>query len=132
MILPFIVAIISTVIFGQACQRPYNWPWSAIVVTFNTEFYGFVGVVVASFTYVIDSYPKQSDAALVVLCFARGVISFGISYGSLAFVQKQGYDGAFNICAIILGVLGFLGVFVYIFGKKIRQFTGRWAKQNAD
>lgn len=97
-------------------------------MSFNTEFYGFVGVVVASFTYAIDSYPSLSDASLVVLCFVRGVISFGISYGSLEFVQKKGYDGAFDICAIILGILGFLGIGVFLGGKKIRAWTQRVAK----
>lgn len=80
LILPFIVSIVSTIIFGRASQSPQNWHWSAIVVSFNVEFYGFVSVFVASFTYVIDSYPSRSDAALVVLCFARGVISFALSW----------------------------------------------------
>lgn len=97
-------------------------------MSFNAEFYGFVGVVVASFTYAIDSYPSHSDAGLVVLCFARGVISFGISYGSLEFIQAKGYDGTFNICAIIIGILGFLGIGVYIMGKRIRAWTQRVAK----
>jgi hypothetical protein len=126
---PFVVAIASTIIFGYACQNPHRWHWSAIVVSFNAEFYAFVGVVVASFTYCIDSYPSYSDACLVILCFARGAISFGLSYGSLEFIRKQGYQGAFNICAIIIGALGFVGIFVYFFGKKIRQFTNRFVKQ---
>lgn len=121
------VGIISTIIFGRACQSPYEWHWSAIVITFNAEFYGFVGMVVASFTYAIDSYPDRSDAALVVLCFARGVISFGVSYGSLEFIQAEGYAGAFNICAIILGVIGALGFPVFFFGKRIRHMTQKWA-----
>ncbi|EXA34308.1 hypothetical protein FOQG_16680 [Fusarium oxysporum f. sp. raphani 54005] len=127
LILPFVVGIIATVIFGQACQHPYNWHWSAVVVTFNAEFFGFVGMVVASFTFAIDSYPARSDAILVVLCFARGVISFGISYGSLGFIQRVGYGGAFTICASILAVLGALGIPVFIFGKKLRQITQPWA-----
>jgi hypothetical protein len=119
------------VIFGQACARPYHWHWSAIAVAFNLEFFGFVGMVVASFTFAIDTYPARSDAILVVLCFARGVISFGVSYGSLEFVKSVGYDGAFNICAIILGALGALGLVIYIFGKKIRELTTPWAVDKA-
>lgn len=121
------MAISTTVIFGRACQHPYQWHWSAIAVTFNAEFYGFVGIVVASFTYAIDSYPTLSDASLVVLCFARGVISFGISYGALEFIQTKGYDGAFDICAIILGILGFMGIGIFVLGKRIRAWTQRVA-----
>lgn len=101
-------------------------------MSFNAEFYGFVGVVVASFTYCIDSYPSRSDACLVVLCFARGVISFGLSYGSLKFIRKEGYDGAFNICAIVIGVLGFLGIFVYFFGKMIRTYSYKYVINRKD
>lgn len=126
------MAIVSTIIFGHACQNPTQWHWSAIVVSFNAEFYAFVGVVVASFTYVIDSYPAYTDAGLVILCFARGAISFGMSYGSLDFIDVSGYDGAFNICAIIVGVLGFLGIFVYWFGKSIRRFTGRFIAEKKE
>lgn len=124
---PFIVAIVTTIIFGHACQDPYQWHWSAVVVSFNAEFYAFVGIVVASFTYVIDSYPSQSDAGLVILCFSRGVISFGISYGALDFVQTRGYIKAFNVCAIIIGVLGALGIVIFFTGKRIRRFTQRWS-----
>jgi hypothetical protein len=68
------------------------------------------------------------DAILVLLCSLRGFIGFGISFGTIAFVEKSGYDGAFNICAGILAALAVLGVPVYLFGKRIRGFTGRWAK----
>lgn len=133
LILPFIVSIVSTIIFGRASQSPQDWHWSAIVVSFNVEFYGFVSVVVASFTYVIDSYPARSDAALVVLCFARGVISFALSYGSLDFlgVGSTKYSLVFDTSAIIIGVLGFIGFFVYFWGKKIRQVTQKWAVDKA-
>ncbi|KAL3294958.1 MFS transporter [Colletotrichum asianum] len=131
LILPFTAGIVSTVIFGQAGEHPYRWSWAAIAVTFNAEFYGFVGVIVASFTYVIDSYPSRSDAALVVLCFARGVVSFGMSYGAIRFINAKGYAGSFNICAIIMGLLGFLGIFVYAFGKKLRRVTQAWIHDNS-
>lgn len=123
------VSIVSTIIFGRACQSPQDWHWSAIVVSFNVEFYGFVSVVVASFTYVIDSYPARSDAALVILCFARGVISFALSYGSLSFlsIKNVKYALVFDTSAIIIGALGFIGFYVYFWGKKIRQVTQRWA-----
>lgn len=57
----------------------------------------------------------------------RGFIGFGISYGTISFVQKEGYAGAFNICAGIMGALMFLGIPVYFFGKQIRKRTQRFA-----
>ena len=64
---------------------------------------------------------------LVVICSFRGFIGFGISYGTIAFVDKAGYEGAFNICAGIVGGFMLLGIPVYFFGKQIRKRTQRWA-----
>ena len=72
-------------------------------------------------------YPQRVSAALVLICSFRGFIGFGISYGTLGFVQKEGYQGAFNICAGIVGALMILGVPVYFFGKQIRKRTQRFA-----
>lgn len=127
LIIPFIVGIVSTVIYGQAAGHPFLWNWSAVVVTMNAVFYGFVAVVVASFTYCIDSYPDRSDACLVVLCAARGIIGFGISYASTALVAKGTFESAMNICAIVLGCLAAVGFPIYFLGKKIRKLTQKWA-----
>lgn len=125
LVIPFVVVISSTIIFGRASNSPQGRHWSAIVVTFNAEFYGFLGVVVSSFTYVIDCDPRRSDVALVVL----GVISFGLPYGPLNFLGagSSSYALLFDVCLIILRVLGLLGFFVYLWGKEIRQTTQKWA-----
>jgi hypothetical protein len=39
----------------------------------------------------------------------------------------SGYDGALDICAIVIGVLTAIGFVVYFFGKAFRKFTQRWA-----
>lgn len=65
------------------------------------------------------------------LCF-RGFISFGTSYGTTAFVESNGYDGAFGIFGALTAGLGLLGVRIYFWGKNIRQFTGRFAKSKTD
>lgn len=55
------------------------------------------------------------------------IISFGISFGVTDFVTKQGYDGAFNICAIIMGVISAFGFLIFFFGAKIRCYTTKYA-----
>jgi hypothetical protein len=56
----------------------------------------------------------------------RGVISFCLSYGTVDMYTRYGYDGAFGIFGGITAVFGVLGVFMYIFGKKIRQYVSPW------
>lgn len=75
----------------------------------------------------MDAYPQRIDAALVLICSLRGFIGFGISFGCVAFVEKEGYEGAFNICAGIVAGIMALGVPVYFLGPKLRAITQKWA-----
>ncbi|GLA37940.1 hypothetical protein AnigIFM63309_004923 [Aspergillus niger] len=128
LILPTIAILISTVIYGKTAEQPQNWSWAGIAVTINFEYFGFVGIVVSSFVYCMDAYPQRVDAALVLICSCRGFIGFGISYGAISFVNMAGYEGAFNICAGIMGALMFIGILVYFFGARIRRATQRFAE----
>ncbi|CAG8918560.1 unnamed protein product [Penicillium salamii] len=126
-ILPAVVAVVSCVIYGQGCQYPERWAWTAIAIPMNALFYSFVSVVVLGFVYTMDCYPQRGHVAMVALCAGRGFISFGISFGTTAFVRKSGYDGALNICAIVLGILSVFGLVTYFYGKTFRKLTQRWA-----
>ncbi|KAL3464902.1 major facilitator superfamily domain-containing protein [Aspergillus heterothallicus] len=126
-VIPLVVGIISCVIYGQACQFPEDWAWPGVVVPLNALFYSFVSIVVLSFVYTMDCYPQRGHVAMVALCAGRGFISFGISFGTTAFFHELGYNGALNVCAIVIGVLFGLGIVLYFTGKYIRRFTQKWA-----
>jgi hypothetical protein len=128
LVIPLIAILISTVIFGKTAQTPSGWSWAGIAVTVNFEYFGFVGIVVSSFVYCMDAYPQRIDAALVLICSLRGFIGFGISFGAISFVEKAGYEHAFEICAGIVAVLMALGVVVYFLGGRIRAMTQKWAQ----
>jgi hypothetical protein len=127
-VIPLLAILISTIIYGMTAQNPSHWSWAGIAVTLNVEYFGFVGIVVSSFVYCMDAYPQRIDAALVLICSFRGFIGFGISFGSITFVEKAGYSGAFNICAGIVAVLILLGIPVYVLGARIRGMTQRWGQ----
>jgi len=127
-VIPPVSIIISTIFYGRTAQNPTEYSWAGIAVTLNIEYFGFVGIVVSSFVYCMDAYPQCIDAVLVLICSLRGFIGFGISFGSVAFVQKSGYSGAFNICAGIVGALVLSGLPIYALGGKIRAFTQKWAQ----
>ena len=129
-LLPAITVVISSIIFGKAGSHPTEWsPW-AVIIPFNAEYFGFIGIVLIGFTYSLDSYPERAAPILVLICAIRGFISFGISFGVSTFVRRNGYEGALNICAIVMGVISALGFPVFFFGKRIRSFTMRYAVNN--
>ncbi|ENI01687.1 hypothetical protein COCC4DRAFT_74701 [Bipolaris maydis ATCC 48331] len=130
LIIPLLSTLISTIIFGMTAQNPKDWSWAGIAVTLNFEYFGFVGVVVSSFVYCMDAYPQRIDAALVLICSLRGFIGFGISFGTVSFVEKAGYEGAFNICAGIVAASMGLGIPIYFFGSKIRAITQKYAQDD--
>lgn len=129
--LPVAVTVISAVIFGQAGSHPTEWSSWAVVITYNGIYFGFIGIVLIGFTYSLDSYGERAVPILTLICAIRGIISFGIGFGVTDFVAKQGYDGAFNICAIIMGVISAFGFLVFLFGAKIRSYTTRYAVDGA-
>lgn len=119
--------MVSCVLYGQACQFPSDWAWPGVAVPLNALFYSFVSIVVLSFVYTMDCYPQRGHVAMVALCAGRGFISFGISFGTTAFIGGLGYDGAMDVCAVVIGVLSGLGIGLYFMGKWFRRVTQRWA-----
>lgn len=130
MLIPVAVLIISSVIFGRAGSSPYDWsPW-AINTTFNGIYFAFIGVILTGYTYSLDSYAERAAPILVLICAIRGLISFGISFGVTKFITQLGYQGAFDICTIVTGVVAAFGIPIFLWGPKIRAFTMKYAVDN--
>ncbi|RAK86784.1 MFS transporter [Aspergillus costaricaensis CBS 115574] len=127
MLLPIIVLLISCVIFGRAASHPTEWsPW-AITTTFSGLYFAYIGIILNGYTYSLDSYAERAAPILVLICAIRGFISFGISFGVTKFITEQGFQGAFDICAIIAGVVAALGIPIFFFGWWIRRVTMKYA-----
>lgn len=132
LIFPVIVGTFTSVLYGQGAAFPEKYHWFVYVYVVAAYYFCFVGANIVAITYLLDSYPARTGPLLVIICAFRGFISFGTSYGTSAFVASHGYDGAFGIFGGLTGALGLLGIPVYIWGKQIRQFTGRFAKSKTD
>jgi MFS family permease len=123
LLVPSVVGIISTIIYGQAGASPHDWSLAAPVITYNASFFAFLGANVVGITYAVDSFPMRAEAFLVVICAGRGIMSFGLSYATLPSIEAIGYDGALNIQGGISGALSLLAVVFYIWGPRIRAFA---------
>ncbi|CAG8041316.1 unnamed protein product [Penicillium olsonii] len=132
LILPIIVGTVTIILYGQGAAHPEKYHWFVYVWAMSAYYFAFVGANIVAITYLLDSYPARAGPMLVIICAFRGFISFGTSYGTTPFVQRHGYDGAFGIFGALTAAFGLLGVPVFIWGKKIRQITGRFAKSKAD
>ncbi|KAL4878101.1 major facilitator superfamily domain-containing protein [Aspergillus karnatakaensis] len=127
-ITPIVIGTFTAVLYGQACEFPEQYHWFIFVWSLAAYYFCFVGVNIVSITYVLDSYPTRAGPLLVIICAFRGIISFGTSYGTVPFVDRSGYDGAFGTFGGLTAALGLCALPVFIWGKRIREVTGKWAK----
>ncbi|RAL07139.1 putative MFS transporter [Aspergillus homomorphus CBS 101889] len=128
LIFPITVGVFTAVLYGQGAASPYHYHWFVYVWTVAAYYFCFVGANIVAITYLLDSYPTRAGPLLVIICAFRGIISFGTSYGVAPFIERYGYDGTFVTFAGLTGGLGLLGIPIFIWGKRIRQFTGQFIK----
>ncbi|KAI0475421.1 putative MFS transporter [Xylariaceae sp. FL0804] len=129
---PILVGTFTAVLYGQGAAHPDAYHWFLYVWVIAAYYFCFVGVNIVTITYLLDSYPARAGPLLIIICAFRGVISFGVSYGITPFIEQSGYDGAFGAFGALTFILGALGIPVYIWGKQIRRFTGRFSKDKTE
>lgn len=129
--IPGICVILSCVLYGQAGAFPYKWHWMTVVAPYHLGYFAFLGANLIGITYAIDSFPSKAGPLLLVICAGRGFISFGLSYSTLPFIAKAGYNGSMNVFAIVCGLLSGLGIPAYFFGGAVRRWATRhfWPAQ---
>lgn len=125
--IPTLIGVLSAVLYGQAGQYPEKYHWFVIVFANAGYYFAFVGANISAITYLLDSYPARAGPVLVVITAFRGFVSFGTSYGVAKFIETAGYDGSFGTYAGLTALFGAFGIIIFIYGKRIRAFTGRWA-----
>ena len=126
--IPIMVGILSATLYGQAGQYPEKYHWFVIVFANSGYYFCFLGANIAAITYLLDSYPARAGPVLVVITAFRGFVSFGTSYGVAKFIDTAGYDGSFGTYAGLTALFGCLGIPIFLSGKQIRAYTGRWAR----
>ncbi|KAJ4406537.1 hypothetical protein N0V91_004479 [Didymella pomorum] len=125
--IPLLVGCLAATLYGIAAQNPDKYHWFVYVFANAGYYFAFVGANIAAITYLLDSYPARAGPILVVITAFRGFVSFGTSYGVAKFIEMDGYDGAFGTYAGLTALFGLMGIPVFLYGKKIRAFTGKFA-----
>ncbi|KAJ5271193.1 hypothetical protein N7505_006951 [Penicillium chrysogenum] len=127
LIFPIIIGVFTAVLYGLGATNPTSYHWFVYAWAVAAYYFTFVGANIVAITYLLDSYPQRASPLLIIICAFRGIISFGVSYGISPFIDSSGYDGAFGTFGGLTAALGLLGVPVFIWGKKIRERTGKFA-----
>ena len=125
--IPLLFGCLAATLYGVAAQNPEGYHWFVFVFANAAYYFAFVGANIAAITYLLDSYPARAGPILVVITALRGFVSFGTSYGVAKFIETDGYDGTFGTYAGLTALFGLLGIPVFLYGKKIRAYTGKWA-----
>ncbi len=77
-------------------------------------------------SYVVDSYPRTSGEALVLVNASKNVVAFGLAKGAFAWMAKEGLEKMFYEFAGIQWACIFLALPLYIFGPSVRARTQKW------
>ncbi|KUM59905.1 hypothetical protein ACN42_g7240 [Penicillium freii] len=126
LIFPIIIGVFTAVLYGLGATNPTSYHWFVYAWAVAAYYFTFVGANIVAITYLLDSYPQRASSLLIIICAFRGIISFGVSYGISPFIDRNGYDGAFGTFGGLTAALGLLGVPVFIWGKNIRERTGKF------
>ncbi|KAH6629615.1 major facilitator superfamily domain-containing protein [Boeremia exigua] len=129
--IPLLCGCIAATLYGLAAQSPGKYHWFVFVFANAAYYFAFVGANIAAITYLLDSYPARAGPILVVITAFRGFVSFGTSYGVAKFIETDGFNGTFGTYAGLTALFGLMGIPIFLYGKKIRAFTGRWAMKKA-
>ncbi|KAE9983493.1 hypothetical protein BLS_004266 [Venturia inaequalis] len=128
LILPLILVIIGSILFGYAGEHIKTVHWSVLLL-------GIFGISLGSLTantvlsvYIIESYPQWPGPVLVNVASWRCIIGFAMSFHATTWVEERGFLGSFGLYAGVLVVIACFLPVIYIFGKRIRQWTAGTVK----
>lgn len=123
LILPTTVGVFTSILYGVGASHPMAYHWSLYMWSMAAYFFTFLGATITSLMYLLDSYPGQAEALLLLVCSFRGFLSFVVSNAAASSVQAQGYEAVFLVLGITTGVLGAIALPLYCFGRRLRRCT---------
>lgn len=130
--IPIVLGSTACILFGYAYDNPYKVHWFSILYSYAAQYFSFIAASVAGQTYLLDAYPTRAGAVLILVCACRGLISFGLSYSLTSTTDHMGHLGAYGMYAGVMAALGFGGLALYFFGRKLRLWTLQFVVDSHD
>ncbi|KAJ5753936.1 uncharacterized protein N7511_008089 [Penicillium nucicola] len=124
LILPFLICPIGLVVFGYTVARQQHYIRPAVGSAICAA--GLTLVPSVMLSYVVDSYPRTSGEALVLVNASKNVVAFGLTKGAYSWMTMQGIDKMLYEFAAVEWAVLFLALPLYIFGPRIRRRTQKF------
>lgn len=126
-VLPVLASAASVVLYGLAVQL--RWHYIFIYISYLLNSFGTVSMGAANTLWVTEAFPRWAAGGLVVVGGGSYIVSFGISFVILPWVDSQGYAKANIEIGILLLVIGGLLIPVALWGKSLRHYINRrWVR----
>ncbi|KAF7969548.1 hypothetical protein HWV62_26951 [Athelia sp. TMB] len=119
-----IIAPFALVLYGVGIEHGLHWICPAFAFAlFNLST---VAATNIAMMYAIEVYKPIAGEIVVAVVGLKGVIGFGLSFGTNLWVDSQGYQNAFGQMAAIAGVF-LAAVLIFMrWGKSIRLASFQW------
>ncbi|KAI9699573.1 MAG: hypothetical protein M1820_007071 [Bogoriella megaspora] len=124
--IPILCGIIGCLMFGAGGQYIVTEPWIILLIGIFFIAFSFLSAITITSVYVVESYPEWAGPVLVNVSSFRCIIGFAFAFKVSDWVQDRGYFGCFAIYAGVLALLALGLPIVYLTGKRIRKYTGRF------
>ena len=102
-----------------------NVAWIGLACFFGITYAGCVLLNMAIVSYIIDAHEAYAVESQVILFASKNIFAFGMGYFFVPWYESAGPKTQFGIIGGVCAGLMFLGIPIYIFGKKMRAFWYR-------
>ena len=118
---PFVVS--GLVLIGFCLENGYHYMLTSLA--WGLYVFGLMIITVAIASYNLDSYPEGSGEVGQWLNQSRTLGGFTISYVQVQWAQASGTERSFGVQAGVCAFVFFIIVFLQIYGKRLRTWSGR-------
>jgi hypothetical protein len=132
LVIPIVTGFVSSIAFGFLGQNYlYTNPggdqphWFSLVFIYALYFQSFGGIIEATLIYLANTTSAEDSLAVMTLvAVIRDTVSFGMGYGIVKFSHNVGFAASFGMYALMTGIVGLLGIPVYLYGAMFRHKLG--------
>lgn len=121
LLLPFLICPIGLIVFGYTIARHQHYVRPAVGAAICAA--GLTLVPSVMLSYVVDSYPRTSGEALVLVNTSKNVVAFGLARGAYSWMAMEGVEKMFYEFAGIQWAVLALALPLYFAGPWIRART---------
>lgn len=124
LILPFFICPVGLIVFGYTVANHQHYIRPAVGSAICAA--GLTLVPSVMLSYVVDSYPRTSGEALVLVNTSKNVVAFGLTKVSYSWMTMEGIDKMLYEFAGVEWAVLLLGLPLYYFGPWIRRRTQKY------